>query len=288
MNEHGILLLDKPPGVTSHTAMRMAQRLLGVKKAGHTGSLDPLATGMLPICLGEATKFAQYWLEAGKAYEVRLHLGVTTDTGDSDGAVIATAAVPDIDTADLESLLLQWVGERPQVPPMYAALKHEGKPLYWFARQGIDIPREARMVTLTTVKLLGRDATGFTLFVACSKGTYIRSLVTEIGAALGCGAHVAALRRVWVHPFETYPLTTIAALEAMSDRWSQVYPLSEALAHVPVCAIESAAAAQLYKGQPIAHSVEGRVQLHVDGLFIGMGLGEAGVLRSTRLLATNS
>jgi len=191
----GIFLLDKPIGFSSNQALQKVKRLLGEKKAGHTGSLDPLATGLLPLCFGEATKFSSYLLNADKTYEVTAKLGVTTTTGDSEGEIIAANPTESIDLTKITAAIKQFTGSYEQVPPMYSALKHQGQPLYKLARQGKTIERKARLITIYKSELIDFSNGLIKLIVACSKGTYIRSLIEDIGNYLGCGAHITALRR---------------------------------------------------------------------------------------------
>lgn len=197
----GILLLDKPAGATSNQVLQWVKHRYQAEKAGHTGSLDPLATGLLPICLGEATKFSHYLLAADKAYVTRVRLGQQTTTADADGEVVRERPVPALTAADIESVLTAFRGEIDQVPSMYSALKHDGRPLYEYARAGIEIERPARPVTIYDLQLTALDLPWLTLSVRCSKGTYVRNLVEDIGERLGCGAHVAELRRTAAGPF---------------------------------------------------------------------------------------
>ena len=194
---HGVLLLDKQVGVSSNDALIKAKWLLSALKAGHTGTLDPFATGLLPLCFGEATKFAQDLLDADKTYETVVHLGITTNTGDTEGEAIETKPV-DVTREQIDVVLAQFRGDILQVPPMYSALKRDGKPLYEYARAGITLEREARPVTIHLLEFVDYQAPFLTLRVQCSKGTYIRALGEDIGAALGCGAHLNALRRIQV------------------------------------------------------------------------------------------
>ncbi len=214
---HGILLLDKPNGGSSNHALQRAKRLFGASKAGHTGSLDPLATGMLPICFGEATKLSAFLLDADKGYETTLKLGVTTNSADSDGEVLETRQVPEDLTAErFAQVCERFVGDLMQVPPMVSAIKIDGQRLYKLAREGKEVERPPRPVTIFSLEVLSFSGDSARLSVRCSKGTYIRSLVTDIGEALGCGAHVTALRRTFVCPFEQYPMVSIETLEQMA------------------------------------------------------------------------
>jgi len=216
---HGILLLDKPAGGSSNHALQRVKRLFGARKAGHTGSLDPLATGMLPICFGEATKLAAFLLDADKGYETTLKLGVTTTSGDSDGDIISTRPVPaslDIDT--LQQICERFRGSIEQVPPMVSAIKINGQRLYKLAREGKHVERAARPVSIHDLSISSFCGDTAQLVVRCSKGTYIRSLVTDIGEAIGCGAHVTALRRTYVSPFEQSAMTTLGSLEQLAGK----------------------------------------------------------------------
>lgn len=224
----GVVLLDKPLGLTSNKALQKVKHLFGANKAGHTGSLDPLATGMLPICFGDATPFSQYLLDADKCYTVTACLGVKTTTGDKEGDVIASIPLPETITAKLSHILSQFTGDITQVPSMYSALKHEGKPLYKLARKGIEIERAARPITIHAIELLHVDLPYVSLRVICSKGTYIRNLIEDIGDALDVGAHVVALHREWVSGLKQYPMLTLDAFVKQSESpevlKKQVYP----------------------------------------------------------------
>src|SRR5690606_13644483 len=210
----GILLLDKPAGLSSNAALQKVRYLLRAKKGGHTGSLDPLATGMLPICFGEATKVSGFLLDADKHYRVTCRLGVRTDSADADGAVVETAPVPALDAGRVNEVLARFHGDIQQVPPMYSALKYQGRRLYELARAGESVERAARTVTLHALVLDGMTADSLTLDVRCSKGTYVRTLVEDVAAALGTLAHVVALRRLGVGPYEGQAMVTLAELEA--------------------------------------------------------------------------
>lgn len=217
---NGILLLDKPKGISSNHALQKTKRLFQAKKAGHTGSLDPLATGMLPICFGIATKFCQYLLDANKVYEVQAKLGVRTNTGDAEGEVIASQSNIQFSKTEIEHHLSDFRGTIAQVPPMYSALKHQGKPLYQLARAGQYLERPPRTVTIYLLEILDFQDDVLTLKVACSKGTYIRSLVDDLGMQLGCGAHVIALRRTLVNAFENKSMISISQLESLLENHS--------------------------------------------------------------------
>ncbi len=216
---HGILLLDKPSGGSSNHALQRAKRLFGAAKAGHTGSLDPLATGMLPICFGEATKISAFLLDADKGYETTLKLGVTTHSADADGETLMERPIPaDLDRAEFESICARFTGPLMQVPPMVSAIKIDGKRLYKLAREGKEVERPPRPVVIHSLEVLSFAGDSARLAVRCSKGTYIRSLVTDIGEAIGCGAHVTSLRRTFVSPFEQVPMITLDTLEQMMSQ----------------------------------------------------------------------
>ena len=232
----GLLILDKPIGLTSNQALGRVKRIFGVKKAGHTGTLDPMATGLLVICLGHATRVAAHLMNADKAYQARAHLGVITDTEDALGQVIERHVVPSLTPSQVEAVLNQFIGEIDQVPPMYSALKHQGKRLYALARLGQEVDRPARRVTIRSLTVTDwhlddSGQPGFEMAVACSKGTYIRSLVRDIGQSLGCGAHLSALRRTAALPFDIDQAVSLDALEGMSlaEAQSALLPIEAAL-----------------------------------------------------------
>ena len=218
---HGVLLLDKPLGLSSNQALQKAKWLLRADKAGHTGTLDPLATGVLPLCFGAATKFSQLQLEADKTYEAVLLLGQKTTTGDAEGEVIETRYVPEITPELLETITQRFTGALAQIPPMYSALKKDGKALYEYARKGIEVEREARHITIFKLNMAlahdPRAQAALKIIVSCSKGTYIRTLGEDIGEALGCGAHLGSLRRIETGGFVAPQCVTLAALEAMTE-----------------------------------------------------------------------
>lgn len=280
---NGILLVDKSPGLTSNGVLQRAKRLFHAQKAGHTGSLDPIATGMLPICFGEATKFSQFLLDADKAYRVTAKLGVTTTTGDTEGEVIEARDATAITEAQVKSLFPAFLGAIQQVPPMYSALKHEGRPLYEYARQGITIDRPAREVTIYSIAFESLENNELTLHVRCSKGTYIRTLVEDIGKKLGCGAHVVQLRRTEVSPYHGLPMKTLDQLETLladgglAALDACLLPMDTAVQSLPVVQLSTESAYYVRTGQSV------RVNLPVgaplvrlvaeDGAF--MGIGEA-------------
>jgi tRNA pseudouridine55 synthase len=254
----GILLLDKPRGLTSNRALQQVKRLYGAAKAGHTGSLDPLATGMLPICFGAATRLGGFLLDAEKAYRVTARFGVATDTADADGAVTERREEPPLDAAAVEEALARFRGDIEQVPPMYSALKHRGRRLYELARSGLVVAREARRVTIAELVLERFAWPDAQLYVRCSKGTYVRSLVVDLAAALGSVAHVAELRRVAVEPFGGEPMVTLEELEAIAGSRGTagldelLLPPDRALVSWPGIVVSAAAAAQIEHGQEIA------------------------------------
>ncbi len=256
-NVHGVLLLDKAGGITSNKALRQARHLFSAKKAGHTGNLDPLATGMLPVCFGEATKISAYLLDADKAYSAVARLGAVTDTGDSDGVVIAEKPLPEsLTSAMLEDVLCRFKGSIEQVPPMYSALKHEGRRLYELARAGKTVERKPRSVVISALQLTGFGQGTFSIDVRCSKGTYIRSLVQDIGDSLGCGAHLTALRRTAVNPFAAETLHTFDELQALHDTGGTtaidqlLLPMDAALQHMPAVQLLASEVARFRNGNP--------------------------------------
>lgn len=252
---NGVLLIDKPLGFSSNQALQKVKWLFQATKAGHTGTLDPLATGLLPICLGEATKFAQYVTDADKTYEATIKFGITTATGDAEGAVLSTSAV-NFTRLQLESACQQFIGEISQVPPMYSALKHEGKSLYEYARAGVEIERKARFVHINklVINALNRDVAQIT--VVCSKGTYIRTLAEDIGARLGCGAHLIGLRRTETAAYLIVNAVTIEQLEAMTieAREALLMPVDSAVDYLPKLILNNDAAFFIMQGQSIWQS----------------------------------
>lgn len=277
---NAILLLDKPTGWTSNDALQKVKRLYNANKAGHTGSLDPLATGMLPICFGEATKFSRFLLEADKEYLVEAKLGISTNTGDADGEVVATKPVPTLDQATLEKVLEQFRGDIQQIPSMFSAIKYQGKPLYEYARKGIEVERHPRPVTISSLDLLKIEDDVLTLFVHASKGTYIRTLVQDIGEALGCGAHVTALRREMVAGFKR-DMVTMDKLIALSEQEDataldeRLLPIEIMLENLPELEVSEAAVFYLKQGQAVIlpHALtEGMLRLKLRGdQFVGLG-----------------
>ncbi len=287
----GILLVDKPKGLSSNAVLQRAKRLLGAAKAGHTGSLDPLATGMLPVCLGEATKFSQYLLDADKAYDVTGVFGAWSSTGDAEGEIHPVS--PDIQVSEeaLKQVLQQLTGPIEQVPPMYSALKHKGKPLYTYARRGEVIERPARKVTIYDMNFHKLAAKSFYLSVKCSKGTYIRSLIETIGEQLGVGAYVTELHRTYTAGFEHEPMWRLEDLEAESleARRAHLLPPERAVIQFPQLDIGEDVKQGLYQGRVISE-IElvlpaGLVRLYAPGDgFLGLGEVTAeGYLKAKRL-----
>ncbi|GAB3548934.1 tRNA pseudouridine(55) synthase TruB [Noviherbaspirillum agri] len=277
---HGVLLLDKAAGHSSNDALIKAKRLLNAQKAGHTGTLDPFATGLLPLCFGEATKFSQDLLDADKTYETVVRLGIVTSTGDTEGEILGQKEV-DIGSAQLESVLVRFRGEIEQVPPMHSALKRDGKPLYEYARAGITLEREARKVCIHALELLDYSAPYVRLRVTCSKGTYIRVLGEDIGAALGCGAHLQALRRTQVGMLTLEHALTLSELEQTpdEDRTRLLAPVDALLSTFPPIRLPDPLAKRFLHGQRLALGKEnvslpcreGRVRVYrlEDGQLLG-------------------
>lgn len=276
----GVLLLDKPGGATSNQALQRVKRLFRARKAGHTGSLDPIATGLLPLCFGEATKVSGFLLNADKQYRVRARLGQRTDTGDSEGEVIAERAVGTIPDERIESALAGLRGEIEQIPPMYSARKHKGERLYALARKGIEVERQPSRVVIHQLDLVGRQGDELELDVACSKGTYVRTLVEDLGEALGCGAHVVALRRLGVAPYAGQRMFTLEELESLAAEGgtealdAALLPIDTALTHLPVVNLGDDAAFYLERGQPVISPnapTSGQVRFYNGERFLGVG-----------------
>ncbi|WP_374343868.1 tRNA pseudouridine(55) synthase TruB [Azonexus sp.] len=270
----GVLLLDKPLGLSSNDALQKARRLFSAAKGGHTGTLDPLATGLLPLCFGEATKFSADLLDADKTYEAELQLGVETDSGDVDGQVVATAAV-NVGESDISAVLPRFTGPIEQVPPMHSALKRDGRPLYELARQGVVVERAPRAVTIHAIELLSFAGDRVRLRVACSKGTYIRVLAIDIGRALGCGAHLSALRRVAVADLDLARAVTLAELEALAEdeRPSRLLPVDALLQSLPSLTVEGEAESRFRHGNPVdlPAGLAGKIRVYAGGRLIGIG-----------------
>ncbi len=294
----GVLLLDKPVGLSSNDALIQTKRLLNAKKAGHTGTLDPFATGLLPLCFGEATKFSHDLLEADKTYETIIHLGIATETGDTEGAVLATRDV-NVSLDQINAALAQFRGSIAQVPPMYSALKRDGKPLYEYARAGITLEREARQVMIHELTLLSYDAPFLRLKVTCSKGTYIRVLGEDIGNVLGCGAHLKALRRTAVGSLSLSDATSLDFVQQMQpeQRLQLLKPVDALLSNFDAIVLSDELAIRFLHGQRLSLLKEGlaatmelgrkRVYRKSDGKLLGSALlQEYQVLAPERLIAT--
>ena len=296
---NGILLLDKPVGLNSNAALQRVKRLYNANKAGHTGNLDPLASGLLPICLGEATKFSSYLLDSDKRYIGTCKLGVTTRTADAEGEVIARSPVPELSREQVEAVLNQFVGEIEQIPPMHSAVKVNGQPLYKLAHQGKEIERQPRTVHIYAIELLRLDADAdeLEIDVRCSKGTYIRTLAEDIGKTLGCGAHLSALRRTAAGPFELAHAVSLTELEHLAEDGFEeldalLLPMEHALDNWPVVRLSDNSAHYVRQGQavqvPKAPS-SGWVRLFEgESKFIGVGqiLGD-GRVAPRRLVSGN-
>lgn len=284
---NGVILLDKPTGISSNDALQKVKRIYFAEKAGHTGALDPLATGMLPICLGEATKFSQFLLDSDKRYRVIAKLGERTNTSDSDGEVVETRPV-DVDLEKLEACIEKFRGESDQVPSMFSALKYQGKPLYEYARKGIEVPRESRKITVYEIILHRFEGDEVEMEVHCSKGTYIRTIVDDLGEMLGCGAHVTMLRRTGV---AKYPYEKMVTLEQLNELLEQAHreeiaprelldpllmPMDTAVEDLPEVNLIPVLADMVQHGQPVQVSgapTEGSLRLTMgeERLFIGVG-----------------
>ncbi|WP_281558528.1 tRNA pseudouridine(55) synthase TruB [Thalassomonas sp. RHCl1] len=303
---NGILLLDKPYEMSSNHALQAAKRVYFANKAGHTGALDPLATGMLPICFGEATKFSQFLLDTDKVYQVTAKLGIRTTTSDADGEIVAEKPV-DVTDSQLAPALDSFRGTSKQVPSMYSALKYQGQPLYKYAREGIEVPREARDITVFRLDLLRFEGDEVELEIHCSKGTYIRTIVDDLGELLGCGAHVAELRRVAVG---SYPADKMVTLEQVENLLAQakeqdispselldplLLPMHTAVDGIPAVYIDEASASYLRHGNPVQVSgapVDGLVQVHIgdegqesESEFIGIGqINDDGLVAPKRIV----
>ncbi len=295
----GILVLDKPQGISSNQALQVAKRLYGAAKAGHTGSLDPLATGVLPLCFGEATKFSRFLLDADKAYRSTFVLGVATASGDAEGEVIEERPAAHLTEADVLARLDMFRGEIDQVPSMYSAIKHNGQPLYKLARQGQEVERKSRRVTIHELELLafrGGERPEVDVAISCSKGTYVRSLAEDLGAALGCGAHVSALRRTQAGPFGESMLVSLETLEALkqnealAEMDALLQPLDAALGQLPLVRVSEAGGFYIRQGQPVQvpnSPCSGMVRMGLEnGEFLGVGeILDDGRVAPRRLIA---
>lgn len=285
---HGVLLLDKPQGMTSNDALQKVKRLFNAKKAGHTGALDPLATGMLPICFGEATKFSQYLLDSDKRYRVIAKLGERTDTSDADGQIISTRSV-NITQSQIDEALTHFRGDILQVPTMFSALKYQGKPLYEYARQGIVIEREARPITIYDNQFIQYDSTKheLTLEIHCSKGTYIRTIIDDLGELLGCGAHVIYLRRLQV---SNYPIDNMITLDELQNE-PLLMSVDSPLQDHPKVVLSESQGKDILLGRTVivenSVSVETLVRIYQGQQFIGAGTQILNKLSPKRLISTS-
>jgi len=288
---HGVLLLDKPLGLSSNDALQKAKRLYRAEKAGHTGTLDPLASGLLPLCFGAATKFSQVSLDADKTYRATLQLGVRTTTGDAEGEAIERRAIGELTRERFEAACASLLGSIQQVPPMHSALKHAGKPLYEYARAGTEVEREPRSVTIHRIDIVEGDDAVWTIDVRCSKGTYIRTLAEDIGRALGCGAHLAALRRTGCGPLTLDAAVTLEQLNEMSEaqRDAALLAVDALVADWPEVRLGTEDAGRFLSGVrrrlPLADAERVRVYGPQPRAFLGGGRITAGELISTRLLS---
>lgn len=280
-NITGILLLDKPVGLTSNEALQRAKKIYNAKKAGHTGSLDPLASGMLPLCFGESTKFSQFLLESDKSYRVTGKLGEITASGDSEGEVIEKRVVENIDISAINKVLPKYRGKISQLPPMYSAIKHKGQPLYKLARQGIEVERKPRDINIYELKLLNLNDNLAEFLISCSKGTYVRTLIVDIGESLGCGAHVVALRRLTVGPYQEKQMVILDKLQELMDEKNFVeldkylLPIESMLEGIPEVLLNLDMVHYICSGQPLLiprAPANGLVRLKSkEGKFLGVG-----------------
>lgn len=290
---NGILLLDKPTGLTSNGALQRVRRAYGADSAGHVGTLDPMATGMLPVCLDEATKVIAEIESGAKAYEFTIELGSRTDTGDAEGTVVEERPIPAISADDIEAVLSRFRGVQQQVPPMYSALKRDGRPLYELARKGIEVERTARTIDIRELELVGRRPTSLDLVCECAKGTYVRVLGEDIARALGTLGHLTRLRRPWVEPFRGKPMVSLeAALEGAAAGAGLLLPPDAALGQVPRATLDDAQVSAVRHGQAVRCATDPvappgrRVRLYgPDGAFLGLAEATAeGELQPRRLL----
>ncbi|MEI6228030.1 MAG: tRNA pseudouridine(55) synthase TruB [Methylophilaceae bacterium] len=292
-NVSGVLLLDKPLGFSSNQALQKVKWLFQAAKAGHTGTLDPLATGLLPLCFGEATKFAHYLTDADKTYIATIKLGVTTNTGDAEGEVLATHSV-NVSPAQFAEACTQFVGEISQIPPMYSALKHEGKALYEYARAGVEIERASRLITIHSIQVNSFEYDVANISVSCSKGTYIRTLAEDIGAVLGCGAHLIGLRRTKTANYNIEQAVTLAQFEAMNleQRQAALMPMDSAVLHLPAIVLDADSTHYLRQGQAVWQSrinAKGLLRLYNEQQeFLGLGEQDSdGKIAPKRLIINN-
>ena len=287
-NLDGVLLLDKPSGISSNGALGRVKRLLNPAKAGHTGTLDPLASGLLPICLGSATRFAQFLLDANKRYTATVRFGIATTTQDADGDIVSTKAVA-FDRQTLDAVLPKFVGRQMQLPPAHSALKHAGKPYYHYARQGIDVPRVLREVSIERLEVVAWNSPDVTLDVECSKGTYVRALAADLGDALNCGAHLAALRRTATGGFTIDDAVTLDALEQLTEveRDAKLLPMAVLVAHLPSLRVKADVARLFLQGQAISaeDADPGPVAVFGDDSLLGVADVDAGNAKPRRVVA---
>ena len=298
----GVILLDKPTGISSNTAVQIVKRLFNANKVGHTGSLDPLASGMLPLCLGEATKISSFLLDADKHYRVLARLGERTNTGDAEGETVETRPVEAYGEARVREVLEAFLGDIEQIPPMYSAIKHNGQRLYKLAREGKEVERKPRPVTIRSIDLLRYQEDELAFDVRCSKGTYVRTLVEDIGERLGCGAFVEELRRVAVAPYDDQAMITVDELEELSDEGfdamdARLLPIDTAILDWPEVRLNADSAYYLRQGQPIQvpkAPSRGWVRIYgVDSegaaMFLGLGeIDDHGRVAPRRLIASDA
>ena len=292
-NVSGVLLLDKPLGFSSNQALQKVKWIFQAAKAGHTGTLDPLATGLLPLCFGEATKFAHYLTDADKTYIATIKLGVTTNTGDAEGQVLSTHIV-NVSPAEFANACEQFIGKISQIPPMYSALKHEGKALYEYARAGVEIQRASRIITIHSIKVNTFAHDVANVSVSCSKGTYVRTLAEDIGAVLGCGAHLSGLRRIQTANYSIEQAVTLEQFEAMNleQRQTALMPMDSAVLHLPAILIDADSTHYLRQGQAVWQSgvnVKGLLRLYNENHeFLGLGeQDDDGKIAPKRLIINN-
>ena len=286
----GVLLFDKPKGLSSNTALQKIRRLFNAEKAGHTGTLDPMATGLLPVCFGEATKFSNELLDADKSYDASLRLGQTTATGDAEGEITSEQAV-DFTQSDLDRVLMQFRGEIEQLPPMHSALKFQGKPLYEYIRNGITIERQLRRVTIHELAVNRWSGKEMDISVRCSKGTYVRTLAEDIGRALGCGAHLIALRRTAIAHFNLRDARDLPTLTAMNEveREDCILPLSCLMPDMPRLNLDAKEIRRLAQGQRLGLDTglpDGKLALYGPNGFVGTGLQQGRRISPERLLSS--
>ena len=292
-NINGVLLLDKPLGFSSNQALQKVKWLIQAAKAGHTGTLDPLATGLLPLCFGEATKFAHYLTDADKTYVATIKLGITTNTGDAEGEILTTRNVSTSSTQFAE-VCAQFIGEISQIPPMYSALKHEGKALYAYARAGIEIERAARVIRIHNINVNSYEQDIAVITVSCSKGTYIRTLAEDIGSQLGCGAHLIGLRRTMTASYDITQAVSLEQFEVMTsdERQAALLPADSAILHLPAIILNSDAQHYLQLGQAVWQAgvmPAGLLRLYSEQQqFLGLGeLADDGKIAPKRLIVNN-